>query len=148
MRRALLPALGAAAAALLVPALPAGATSPNIVFFASGSARLDPSAERMLDAAMQWFRYVGATRIRIDAAADRVGSSDANRRLSWRRAVAVRDALVRRGFPPGRISIRVLGEDQPLVETADGVEERSNRYAYISIEDTSPGPAVPAPPPR
>lgn len=130
--------LTAATAALLALAAPARATSPNILFFGSGSARLDALDERLLDAAIIWLREVGATRIRIDGAADRDGSAAANRRLSRRRAEAVRDALVRRGFPAGAIAIRAFGEDRPLLETPDGVADMNNRYVYIGIEEAAP----------
>ena len=88
----------------------------------------------MLDWAIEWLRSANADKIRVDAAADRVGSDSFNLRLSRRRGEAVKAALVRRGFPADRIEVRALGEAQPLVETADGVAQRDNRYASIMIE--------------
>lgn len=130
MRRLLL-------AALLLSA-PAGATSPNILLFDSGSARLDAIGERILDHAFVWLRDAGARRVLLEAGTDRVGSEAENFRLSRRRGEAVRDGLVRRGFPASAIRIAAYGESRPLVETRDGVPEPQNRYVYIEIVEMAP----------
>jgi outer membrane protein OmpA-like peptidoglycan-associated protein len=119
---------------LVLAAVPARASSPPMVFFDSGSARLSAQAELILDDAIRWLRDAGAERIWVGGYTDRVGSPSANLRLSRRRAEAVRDALVRRGFPASRIEIRALGETQMLVDTADGVAEAQNRYGIVMIE--------------
>lgn len=123
-----------AALCLLGLAAPAAATDPNIVFFASGSASLDARGEAILDGTVQWLRRGEAPRVRLGGSADRVGSAAANRRLARRRAEAVRDALLRRGFPAGAIAVEAYGETRPLVETDDGIAEPQNRYVYIAAE--------------
>lgn len=120
------------AALALMPQGARASTSP-IVFFDSGSSALSAQAEGVLDWGMEWLRWAEAEAIRIDAATDRVGSASANLRLSRRRGEAVKAALVRRGFPAERIEVRALGEAYPLVETADGLAHRDNRYAAVTI---------------
>jgi OOP family OmpA-OmpF porin len=123
---------------LFLAAGPALADSPPMVGFASGSARLTPRDEAVLDAAIPWLRAAGAESVYIDGYADRAGSARANLRLSRRRAEAVRASLIRRGFPADRIEIRAFGETRPLIETADGIPEPQNRYAIILINRMSP----------
>jgi outer membrane protein OmpA-like peptidoglycan-associated protein len=104
----------------------------------------DAQGEAILDWAVRWLQEANAESITVDGNADRVGSAAANRRLSRRRAEAVRAALVRRGFPTDRITVRAFGEERPLVETEDGVAERQNRYAIVMIERMGPQ-AAPTP---
>jgi outer membrane protein OmpA-like peptidoglycan-associated protein len=61
------------------------------------------------------------------------GHSDntGNEPLSWRRAQAVRDALVQGGLRADAVSARGLGDSRPLVAHADGREE--NRRVEIVI---------------
>jgi len=123
---------------LLLASAPVMASGPPMVWFESGSARLTPLGERILDWAIVWLRSVGAQEIHVDGYADRVGPGLANLRLSRRRAETVRDGLVRRGFPEDRVRIRAFGETEPLIETADGVSEPQNRYAIVVIERMTP----------
>ena len=70
-------------------------------------------------------------RLIVDGHSDRSGPSLANRESSWRRAVAVRDHLVRRGIPAERIAVNAWGEERPLIATADGVREPQNRRVDV-----------------
>lgn len=126
--------LAAAFLILLSAAAPARATSPWIVFFESGSARLTAQAEEILEGVPEALRTLDVRRIEIVGTADRQGPAAANLALSRRRAQAVRDWLVRRGFPAGRIEIEAWGEARPLVATADGIAEPQNRSAMVVIK--------------
>jgi len=134
MRLALLIPL--VAAALSTPAMASG---PPTIWFATDSASLRPYEHNTLDYAVNSVRtYQAETGARVDAvcivaSADRVGSSAYNLRLSRRRGELVRRELITRGFEPGFVIVRALGEERPLVETADEVAEASNRYATIYI---------------
>lgn len=56
------------------------------------------------------------------------------RRCRWRRAQAVRDALVDSGVSAADIAVFAKGETNPLVQTADGVREPQNRRVEIVIQ--------------
>lgn len=104
----------------------------NFVYFKPGSASLTPLAKEILDnylALLNMSKF--PSRVEITGNADRVGRSDTNVRLSRRRAEAVRTYLSAHGFPRDHIVVESAGEDKPLVETADGVAEAQNRYAFI-----------------
>jgi outer membrane protein OmpA-like peptidoglycan-associated protein len=51
--------------------------------------------------------------------------------LSQRRADAVKAELVRQGIPANEIVTHAKGESEPLVPTANGVREPSNRRVEI-----------------
>ena len=51
-----------------------------------------------------------------------------------KRANSVRDALIERGVDATLIKVEGRGEDELLVQTADGVREPANRRAQITFE--------------
>ncbi|MGE4281760.1 MAG: OmpA family protein [Magnetospirillum sp.] len=64
---------------------------------------------------------------------DRVGNLLDNDKLALKRAESLRDSLVARGVPPQAIATAGRGEREPLVPTADGVDEPRNRRVEISV---------------
>lgn len=133
---------------------PAVAANEFRVFFDWDKATLDQTALQVLDTATSQMRLAlmgGSTpgavagtsatssspRVTIavvEGHADKSGANAYNMGLSERRAQAVRDALIQRGWPAERIEIRAMGEEEPLVETADGVREPANRRVRIALE--------------
>jgi outer membrane protein OmpA-like peptidoglycan-associated protein len=71
--------------------------------------------------------------IAVEGFTDSVGANEANRRLSERRAAAVKSALVARGVEPSRIDTRGYGAAFPVAsnETPDG--RQLNRRVEIVI---------------
>ena len=65
--------------------------------------------------------------------ADRSGSDAYNLGLSENRSTAVTDALAAAGISSDIIIGSGLGESEPRLETPDGVRERQNRYARITL---------------
>lgn len=64
---------------------------------------------------------------------DSVGSSAMNDRLSQQRAERVKSLMVEAGIPADRITATGRGSREPLVPTADGVEEPRNRRVEIDV---------------
>lgn len=64
---------------------------------------------------------------------DRKGPDDYNSRLSLQRAQAMRQTLIDRGLDGGRIIATGRGEVDPLVPTADNVDEPRNRRVEITV---------------
>jgi len=112
--------------------VPAG---PFLVFFEFDSARITPSAQQVLQRAVEAYRQSGQSHIQIDGYTDRAGDSIYNQALSQKRAAAVRQALMDMGVDPGVISTQGFGEENPLVPTPDGVAEAQNRRAEIILGD-------------
>jgi outer membrane protein OmpA-like peptidoglycan-associated protein len=69
----------------------------------------------------------------IEGFTDDRGREEVNRRLSERRAQAVRAALADAGVEPGRIVARGLGESYPVASNASPAGRQLNRRVEILI---------------
>ena len=101
--------------------------------FASGSDRLLADAATTLDELYAQL-VVTATIIEINGHTDADGDAEANRELSRRRALAVRDYLTRRSaasFPETRFRVMGFGEDSPLVANDTAANKAKNRRVEI-----------------
>lgn len=71
---------------------------------------------------------------------DLVGNSDTSLsdteavKIGFERANAVKDALVKLGFPANQIFVTSRGKRSLLVQTADGVKEPQNRRVEITLK--------------
>lgn len=105
---------------------------PFVFFFDSGSARITPQTEAIVAnfaGFLQASPYI--TVVEVHGHADRAGPASLNRRLSCRRAAAVRRSLIAKGISPDLMVTVGWGEEEPLVSTGDGVAEAQNRRVEI-----------------
>ena len=86
-----------------------------------------------LDAVFEDIRSRSHYDVEVVGHTDRRGADDYNRRLSLQRAQAMRQTLVDRGLDGARIIATGRGEVDPLVPTADNVEEMRNRRVEITV---------------
>ncbi len=105
-----------------------------LVFFNWDSATLSAGAKNVLDAVAEEVAKNPPSQVIIDGHADTSGNKDYNQRLGFKRANAVRDALVERGINPDLVSVDSSGEEKLLVETADDIREPANRRVNISFK--------------
>lgn len=105
------------------------------VSFGSNSAEILPESEEVLRRALETVRRLGDARIEIAGHTDDRGSASANRRLSLRRARAVRDWMVRNGIDRGRFEVRGVGEADPMTtnDTPEG-RARNRRIEFRRLE--------------
>jgi outer membrane protein OmpA-like peptidoglycan-associated protein len=120
-----------------VPPVATADAAPSVnltVEFRSGSADLSPEAIRTLDnlgTALSNSKLAGF-RFRIEGHTDTVGSRDANKGLSERRADTVVDYLVTHfKIDRSRLEAVGMGEDGLLVPTSDQVSEPKNRRVVV-----------------
>lgn len=118
---------------------PAPAPQPEVkpaflVFFDFDRSTITPQARQIIEAAAAEAKRTGSVQINVTGHADRSGSNDYNMRLSMRRAEAVRAELARLGIGADEVAVRGRGEEEPLVETPDGVREPQNRRAEIVLQ--------------
>ena len=111
------------------PAAPRHFTLP----FESNAQRLAPGAEPVLAELRAALAAMPAPEVVVTGHTDRVGSLEANDRLSLARAEAVRELLVAAGVDRTQISVVGRGEREPLVPTADEVAEPRNRRVEIKL---------------
>lgn len=109
-----------------------------IVYFEWDRSDLTDQAAATVEAAAGQADECGITRVMIEGHADRSGPDDYNVRLSDRRARVVRDALVRLGVAASTISVEARGENDPAVDTPDGVREPLNRRSEVEIIVSGP----------
>jgi len=118
-----------------------------VVYFPTGSAKLDAEAMSVIAAAADDYRRVGSTRITVRGHTDTTGSPQRNEALSERRAKAVADELTRHGVPASAITTEGVGETDLAIQTGDQVAERQNRRVNIAVEQPAPPPPAPVPAP-
>jgi outer membrane protein OmpA-like peptidoglycan-associated protein len=111
----------------------ASATGGAQIEFASGTAAIETRSAPLLDALALAARSCPGL-IRIEGHTDIIGRTAFNRSLSEARAAAVRDALIARGVPAGRLRAEGLGATRPIADnrTADG-RARNRRIEFHAV---------------
>jgi outer membrane protein OmpA-like peptidoglycan-associated protein len=104
------------------------------VYFGSNDAVLSDEALATLAKAAEAYKRRRADKLVVTGHTDTVGTPEANRLLSQRRAEAVKSALVGMGLPAEKISTSGRGEEALAVQTGEGVAEGQNRRVEISLQ--------------
>ena len=123
-----------AAAPVAPPAAAPAQSNSFLVFFDWDRSDITPQAQNTIRQAAAAYKSKGNARINAIGHTDKSGPESYNMALSLRRANAVKDVLVREGVPAANISVVGRGEEQPMVQTADGVREPQNRRVEIVIQ--------------
>jgi len=105
-----------------------------IVFFDWDEYTLNPGAISILDAAAAEAQTRQLVSIDLVGHTDTSGSDEYNQKLSMQRANVVRDAMAQRGVDGSMLSVNHRGENELLVDTADGVREPANRRTEITFQ--------------
>lgn len=113
-------------------ALPPAAASFTL-YFQTGTDILVPESMPLLERIKGELAQHAAPEIIVVGHTDRVGAQEFNDALSIKRAEAMRQVLVDTGIPIERIIIAGRGEREPLVPTADEVDEPKNRRVEIRV---------------
>ncbi len=118
---------------LLLAPIQAGVTvALNNIFFEFGSSKLENESFPELDRLIEVMRKNQNMAIEMQGHTDNVGSAEVNLRLSQSRADAVRDYLVSKGIPLGRVSSVGFGEAKPIAnnETTEG-QAKNRRVEFV-----------------
>ncbi len=115
------------------PAVPAVPQS-YMVFFDFDKSMLTPEAKRIIAAAAKDYKAGRYVRIVVTGHTDTVGTAKYNKKLSERRATAVKQEFAKLGVPTGAVATVGVGKKGLLVPTADGVREAQNRRAEIVFD--------------
>lgn len=102
--------------------------------FASGSFTLFPESAPMLDSIYHSLKTIDKN-ITITGYTDNVGSIEDNKALSIKRAEAVRESLVSRGFAEDRVTTRGLHELNPIMSNDTALGRQKNRRVEITIDE-------------
>ena len=105
-----------------------------VVRFETGSAtKLTAESAAVLEQLNKALVNWPAPQLMIVGHTDRVGTAQANDGLSLKRAQSVAQLLIERGMAAQQIESAGRGEREPLVETADGVANATNRRVEITL---------------
>jgi len=105
-----------------------------LLYFRAGGNELTAESLQTLQELKQDAAQRPAPEILVIGHTDRVGSDTANEALSLRRAQAIAERLTGEfGIRPRSLEATGRGELDPLVPTADGVDEPRNRRVEVSI---------------
>ena len=104
------------------------------VVFRSAESTLLSSAQVKLDQVADALLNVRARNLIVEGHTDSQGSISYNQDLSQRRADAVRDYLVQRGYPADRIQALGKGKGSPIADNASPEGRANNRRVEIVIE--------------
>jgi OmpA-OmpF porin, OOP family len=88
----------------------------------------------VLQAAVDEIKSRNLNAINVVGHADAAGTKPYNKRLSLKRANAVKASLVKMGVHAKLIRVDHKGEDELMVPTPDGVREPANRRVQITFE--------------
>jgi len=114
---------------------PALAVKPIIINFESGSWMLTPSAKEIIDNQLgQISVEFAGMKVRIEGNTDNTGSAALNRDLSYKRAKAVGDYLVKTyNFDPNRFVIVGNGPDKPVTDNTTEEGRAANRRTEFQL---------------
>lgn len=116
----------------VLAALPARPMS-FLLYFIIGQDELTEESKTLWQQVLDELRARPQSDIVVIGHTDRVGTDEANDELSLQRAERVKSDLVVQGIVADRIRAAGRGEREPLVPTADGVEESRNRRVEVSV---------------
>jgi outer membrane protein OmpA-like peptidoglycan-associated protein len=112
-------------------------TLSGSILFRSAEATLMSSAQKKLDQVTKALLAVRARNIIVEGHTDSRGSESYNQNLSQRRADAVRDYLVQKGYPADHIQARGKSKGSPIADNASPEGRANNRRVEIIIERES-----------
>lgn len=115
------------------PAAPPARPVSFLLYFGRGQDELTEDSKTLWQRLLDELRARPQSDIMVVGHTDRVGAAAANDELSRQRAERVKSDLVAQGIVAERIRAAGRGEREPLVPTADGVEEPRNRRVEISV---------------
>jgi len=104
-----------------------------ILYFKSGTTELTTESTNLLPKILQTIDDRGSQSISVVGHTDTAGNRQYNLRLSTQRAKAVSRLLIEKGAKQSHIKSTSHGEENPLVKTADNVNEPRNRRVEVIV---------------
>lgn len=109
-------------------------TTSYLVFFDWNRASINKAGKAVIADVAESLASEESYEVILNGHTDTTGLERFNLKLSKKRAESVANELVARGIDRKRIKIFAFGESDPLVATADNVDEPKNRRVEIFVE--------------
>ena len=103
------------------------------VYFAYDSAEVRASELAKVGRVADALKAGGRQAVRVEGHCDERGTEEYNRSLGERRALAVREELIRLGADPGAVDTISYGEDRPVAAGQDEGAWQQNRRAEFIV---------------
>ncbi len=104
-----------------------------VVYFLSGSDDFTEESKTAITRMMDELKQRPSPEVTVIGHTDKVGGDDQNDALSLQRAGRMKELLVGMGVPSDSIDAAARGSREPLVGTAEGVDEPRNRRVEINV---------------
>ncbi len=104
------------------------------LLFRSNEAILMPGAAEQLDQVAAALAATSDRNVVVEGYTDSEGSTAYNLALSQRRADAVRNYLVHKGYPAARLEAHGIGEGSPIADNSTNAGRANNRRVEIVLE--------------
>ncbi len=104
-----------------------------MLYFKEGTVILEPASAPVMEEMRRDVAARSAGEIMVIGHTDRVGKISDNDELAFSRALSVGDFLVSNGINRETVIVAGRGEREPLISTADEVEEPRNRRVEINV---------------
>lgn len=104
---------------------------PTRVYFELNSARLTELGREVLDQAVQFLKKNRGTAVIVDGHASSDGAAGYNHSLSRKRAIFVRNYLMKQGVRRDRFQLRFFGATKPMVSNATELGRIKNRRVEL-----------------
>ncbi|SDU60215.1 OmpA family protein [Desulfobacula phenolica] len=104
-----------------------------ILYFISGTTTLTQESKNKLPDILKNIKKRIPCDVSVIGHSDTKGNYKNNLKLSWQRAVKVKEELLAIGVYPELIEVASHGEAAPLVPTGDNVSEPQNRRVEVSV---------------
>jgi len=104
-----------------------------VVYFLSGSDDFTEESKAAITSMMDELKQRPSPEVTVIGHTDKVGADDQNDALSLQRAGRMKELLVGMGVPADSIDTAGRGSREPLVDTAEGVDEPRNRRVEVNV---------------
>lgn len=104
-----------------------------MVYFLSGSDDFTEESKSAITSMMDELKQRPSPEVTVIGHTDKVGGDDQNDTLSLQRAGRMKELLVGMGVPADSIDTAGRGSREPLVDTAEGVDEPRNRRVEVNV---------------
>jgi len=107
--------------------------SLNNLYFEFNSYRLTQNSKRLLKPIIHYLKKYPKTKILVVGNTDSIGSNAYNKKLSYNRANAVKQEMIKNHISPNRIKIRGDGEENPVASNKTDEGRAKNRRVDFKI---------------